>query len=282
MHILIDKLVEVLSAVPNEILPSGRLGSRQPSAGADLPAVVLSLSLQTVNAPGIGRVVRSGDSLVETKNVVEVKPSTDTFASDLESLLLSPLPLKKNPSSVAKGFTSTDIQVRNVTDLSSLVDYNLVNKPAKKEEYKLDPTRAQIVFGKAQILGEKLEVTHWTLTWRDEVLGSRYCGSVALEVWTDSFNQTDQASRKLQDKLKSQRSLLREKGFISLKPVSLGPAENLLQAAAVGTPFPVWKQRLEYKFAFEAEDGGELSSGVPIKRIDVGVDDYLVESFSIP
>jgi hypothetical protein len=53
------------------------------------------------------------------------------------------------------------------------------------------------------------------------------------------------------------------------------------QATATGSTFPAWKQSLEYKFAFEAEDGGEVSSGIPIKRIDVDMDDYIVEEFSI-
>ena len=33
---------------------------------------------------------------------------------------------------------------------------------------------------------------------------------------------------------------------------------------------------------FEAEDGGELSSGIPIKRVDVDMDDFIVEQFSVP
>ena len=76
--------------------------------------------------------------------------------------------------------------------------------------------------------------------------------------------------------------MLRDKGFSSLQPQSLGPIENVLQSPGAGASFPVWRQELGYKFSFEAEEGGELSSGVPIKRIDAGLDDFLVESFSIP
>jgi len=50
----------------------------------------------------------------------------------------------------------------------------------------------------------------------------------------------------------------------------------------VGSPFSVWNQKLSYTFVFEAEEGGDLSSGIPIKLIDVNMDEHLVESFQIP
>jgi hypothetical protein len=69
---------------------------------------------------------------------------------------------------------------------------------------------------------------------------------------------------------------------MKFQPASLEPVENIRHDPPVGSPFSVWKQRLGYKFAFEAEEGGELSSGIPIKRIDVDMDEHIVESFSIP
>jgi hypothetical protein len=105
---------------------------------------------------------------------------------------------------------------------------------------------------------------------------------VAIEIWANNVNQSRDLSRRLQDKLKSDRSLLRGKGFVDLKPLTLRPAENLAHVPVVGSAFPVWIQMLEYAFTFEAEDGGELSSGIPIKRIDVDMDDFIVEQFSVP
>ena len=64
--------------------------------------------------------------------------------------------------------------------------------------------------------------------------------------------------------------------------MSLRPAENVSHVPVVGSAFPVWVQTLEYRFTFESEDGGELSSGIPIKRIDVDMDDFIVEQFSVP
>jgi len=102
-----------------------------------------------------------------------------------------------------------------------------------------------------------------------------------LEIWANSFNQADGIARNLQDVLRSSRALLREKGFLKLHPFSLGPAEHLRIDPPVGSAIPVWKQKLEYRFAFEAEDGGELSGGVPIKQVNVEMDNQIVETFSI-
>ena len=103
-----------------------------------------------------------------------------------------------------------------------------------------------------------------------------------MEIWANTTTQSRELARLLQDKLKSGRSLLRTKGFADLKPVALQPAENIMRVPVVGSAFPVWIQTLEYAFTFEAEDGGELSSGIPIKRIDVDMDDFIVEQFSVP
>src|SRR6266545_3373810 len=215
MHLVIDRLVEVIVGAQGISVPAGNLGSRRPSSGSDIPAVSVSLTLETERSPAIGRFIRSGDSLARSSSVIEVKASPDTFSAGLKSLRISPLPLRKNPSS----------------------------------------TKSE--FGAAQTEGEKLELTHWTVTWRDEILADRFIGSMALEIWANSFNQADGIARNLQDVLRSSRALLREKGFLKLHPFSLGPAEHLRIDPPVGSAIPVWKQKLEYRFAFEAEDGGE-------------------------
>lgn len=258
-----------------------RLGPRKPAASIEVPAIVLQITTQTAKGAGLGRFIRAGDSIVRTTNTVVVEATIDTFSPGLKSLRISPLPLKKNPSSTTAKFTGDDLQVKNVTDLASPIDYTLVEQPIGKTQYKLNRATAEIIFGSAQSPGEKLEVTHWTVTWRDEILGDKYSGSIGMEVWGDSFNLVRDLSRRLQDKLQADRALLRTKGFQSLLPLSLGPVENVLQAAAIGSAFPAWRQALEYRFAFEAEDGGELSSGIPIKRIDVDMDDFIVEEFSV-
>ena len=279
---MIDKFVEVLSAPPKPVLSAASLGAKKPSSGSDIPTIVISLKIDDSKGTGLGRFIRSGDAIVQNTAIIEVKSTPEAFSNDLRALRIQPLPLKRNPSSVEKKFTEKDVQVKNVTDPAHPIAYRMVGEPGVKEEYKLDVPQARIIFGEAQTLSEKLEVAHWTVSWRNEILGDRYGGLMMLEIWATSFNEIDRISRGLQNKVKSSRAELRQSGFMKFQSASLEPAENILHAPPVGSPFSVWKQKLEYKFAFEAEEGGELSSGIPIKRIDVDMDEHIVESFSIP
>ena len=283
MNLVIDKLVEVLSAPSEPVLSSSRLGVKKPSSESQVPAIVISLSLENYKGNGIGRFIRAGDTLIQNTQVVEVtRASPKKFSSDLRVFNIWPLPLKKNPASVEKKFTEKDVQIRNVTDPARPLDYWLVAQPTRKEEYKLDLSKAQVIFGKAQNEGEKLEVIHWTLTWRDEILADRYSGSMILEIWANSFDEADGISRQLQNSMKLNRAALRQKGFLKLQPASLAPVENVLENSPLGSSFSVWKQQLGYRFEFEAEEGGELSSGKPIRQVNVDIRDHLVESLSIP
>jgi hypothetical protein len=213
MHSVIDRLVEVIAGAQGISVPAGHLGSRRPASGSDLPAVSVSLILETEKSPALGRFVRSGDILARSSSVVEVKASPDTFSASLKSLRISPLPLRKNPSSTKREFAADDLQIRNVTDPANPMQYLMTGNPVRKDEFKLDVVRAQIEFGAAQTEGEKLELTHWTVAWRDEIRADRFIGSMALDIWANSFSQADGIARNLQEVLRSGRALLRENGF---------------------------------------------------------------------
>jgi len=281
MHLVIDRLIEVVTATGGISVPAGNLGPKRPSSGDEIPAVSASLTLETEKSPALGRFVRSGDSPTKSTSVVEVKASLETFSVGLKSLRISPLPLRKNPASARKEFAADDLQIRNVTNPANPAQYLMTENPLRKEEFRVDAARAVVVFGAAQTEGEKLEVTHWTVAWRDEILADRFIGLMALEMWANSFNEVDGITRKLQEALRSNRVLLRAKGFLKLQPFSLGAAERLLLEPPTGSAFPAWRQNLAYKFVFEAEDGGELSAGIPIKQVNVEMDDHVVETFSI-
>lgn len=282
MYLVIDRLVEALASGADPLLSADRLGAKKPTSSVEVPAVVISLRLDDAKGAGLGRFVRAGDAIVQSTDVIEVAPTVDTFSANLKVLRIAPLPLKRNPSATSTAFGASDLAIKNVTQLNNQIDYIFTDKPTQPTEYTVKTATAEILFGAPQTLGDKLEVTHWTVTWRDEILGDTFRGQLALEVWANSLNQSRDLSRKLQDKLRAERSLLRGKGFVGLKPVSLKAAENLSQIPVTGSAFPVWIQTLEYGFTFEAEDGGELSSGIPIKRINVDVDDFIVEQFSVP
>lgn len=282
MNLVIDKFVEVLLMAPTPVLASGNVGLKKPSGSGDVPAIFISLNIESNKGNGIGRFIRAGDTIAKNTNVTEVKSSTEAFLNDFKLLRLWPLPLKKNPSSVEEKFTELDVQVKNVTDPNTSVDYRMVDEPIQKEEFKLDVPGAQIIFGQTQTEGDKIEIVHWTVTWRNEILGERYSGLMILEIWTNGSNEVDEVSRRLQNKLKSNQAALRQKGFLKLQPAGLESIENKLIEPPTDSFFSVWKQKLKYKFVFEAEEGGELSSGVPIKRIDVDMNDNLAESFIVP
>ena len=282
MYLVIDRLVEALASGTAPLLSVDRMGPKKPTASVEIPAVVFSLQLDQAKGAGLGRFVRAGDTIVQSTSIIEVAATVDTFAENLKNLRIAPLPLKRNPSATTPKFGAGDISINNVTDLNNQITYTFTDKPTQPSEYTVKTATAEIVFGSPQTPNDKLEIAHWTVTWRDEILGDIFRGQIAMEVWANTINQSRDVSRKLQDKLKTDRSLLRNKGFVDLKPVALKPAENTTHVPVVGSAFPVWVQTLEYRFTFEAEDGGELSSGIPIKRIDIDMDDFIVEQFSVP
>jgi hypothetical protein len=174
LSLVVDRCAEILAATPDPVLPLASLGSRRPSTGADVPAVAMSVAVDTPQGIGFGRLVRP-----------------------------------------------------------------------------------------------------------DDVLGDRYRGLLVLELWAQSASDVDSLSRKVQSRLAGPTSLTREKGFMLVRPADLDPAENVLYQPATGSAFPVWKQRLAYRFVFEYETGAEPTGGGPIKRIDVDVTRPR-ESFAVP
>jgi hypothetical protein len=104
---------------------------------------------------------------------------------------------------------------------------------------------------------------------REELRGDRYDGVVSLEVWGTSFTQVAGISQSLEQRLGGDRSLLRQKGFISLRPAGLASAENIMHPATSNAAFAAWKQRLDYRFVFETREGGQPVDDGRIERVDV-------------
>lgn len=186
-------LAEVLSRAPEPVLPVGSIGPRRPSAGGEMPAIAVSLTVDRVQSLGLGRLVRSWDQL----------PDGDSI--------------------------------------------------------------------------------------REETRGDRYEGVVALEVWAGSFAQARGLSQSIESRLARERGLLREKGFAALRPAGLDAAENVSHQAGVNAAFPAWRQRVAYRFVFETREGGDITSGGIIERVDVGMSerrdaDVLepLETFDVP
>ena len=282
MNIAIDRFGQVLASPPDAVLPINSIGVKRPENSSEMPVINIALRVDDDKGLGYSRFVREGNLIVKFTALVPVNSSTKAFQPGLRTLAISPLPLKKNPEAVSKDFNEEDIQIHNITDPNRPVQYRMVENPTEIYEFKLVVPAAQIVFGQAQKDGDQLEIIHYTVTWRDEILGERYNGLLITELWTEDFGEANQICRKLQQKLRVNSELLRQKGYLKLRLATLDLVEHVLHTPPVGSSFLAFKQRLEYRFCFEAQDGGELSSGGIIKRVDVDVDDYLKETFSIP
>lgn len=285
MDHIIKKFSEVMSASPDAILSPGRIGLKKPAGAGDIPAVVMSLDITGSGGAGLGSFVRPGSVVVKHTGSVTVNTHPDTFNDKLTVCRILPLPLKKNPSSPPgkpKTFTANDLQVKNITDPTQPVTYTMADTPETNTQFTVDGPDAVIRFGAPQTMGDTLEIVHYTMTWREDISARQAAGSMGLEVWANSPENTAQISQKLQNKIVSHRTGLRQKGFFIIAPQSLQPIENFSIKPQTGSPFSVWAQKLAYRFVFESIDGGELSSGGIIKQIDIEVDNNLDETFSVP
>lgn len=281
MIIVTDRISQYLSTEPGAIISSAQVGVKRPVGRGELPFVSLSLDLEPPTGHGLGQLARSGHGLVKNTAVVEVASSSTQFSGDLDRFKIWPLPLKRNPDSTKRQFSASDIRVRNVTSESNPMEYVLTENPSESNEYKLVATDASVLFGKSQNPGNLLEVEHWTVAWRDEIITERYQGSLTLEICAEDFAVVDQISRYVQNRLQGNRTMLNERGFMLLQPSQLEAADKVSRDPLAGSPFEVWKQQLSYRFGFEAERGGEASSGIPIRRIDVELDEHIQESLTI-
>ena len=67
-----------------------------------------------------------------------------------------------------------------------------------------------------------------------------------------------------------------------MTPAGLAPAIQTRWEPAVGTATVVYRQAMEFRFTVEIEEGGEISSGGRIQRVDVAMNETVDERFSVP
>jgi hypothetical protein len=281
MNAVVNRLRAILSAPPEPVLAASRVGSARPSSTNEIPAIVVSLTVDSCQGIGIGRFFGSGDKAVKCSAAVEVTPEDRRFSGNLKTFDLRPLPLRKDPSSVGTAFTEKDVLVTNLTDPANQVVYRMVPQPVNWNEYRVDPVYASVIFGEAQTQGDKLEVVHWTITPNEEIFGERYNGDATLEIWAGSRDKVSELSRKVESRVKAWRGVMREQGFLKFTPASLGPLEKAAVDPDAAYAAPAWRQTLGYRFAVEVEETSDVSGGSVIKRIDIDVDSNLAESFDV-
>jgi hypothetical protein len=282
MDRVVDRLAAFLSAPPDAAVGSAAVGARQPATSGDLPALVIGLRIDDVKGLGLGGFVRQGHTPTQSTTTIEVGASEETFTPGLQTLRISPLPLVRNPTASGSSFSEADIQLRNSTDPANPREYQLSDNPTRADQFRVVPSRGEIVFGRPQTAGDRLEVVHWTLTWREDIRAERFSGRVTLEAWASSFADLNGIVQRSLAKLRGAPEALRQQGFQRLVPAGLSPASQARWEPAIGTAVLVCRQLMEFRFTAEIEQGGEISSGGVIRRIDVAMDDTVDEQFSIP
>src|SRR5687767_12566473 len=250
MNIAIDRFAQVLASTPDVLLSINSIGAKKPANGSEIPVISVSLRIDDEKGLGYRRFVREGNAVVKNTALVAVRSTTEGLSPGFRVLRMSPLPLKKNPDAVSTGFSDEDVQVRNITDSNHPVLYRMVESPIEKDEFRLEMPAAEILFGQGQKEGDQLEIIHYTVTWRDEILGERYNGLLITELWSQDFAEANRICRKLQEKLRMNAELLRQKGYLRLHLASLDPVEHVMHSPTVGSSFPVFRQKLEYRFSF--------------------------------
>jgi hypothetical protein len=277
---IVDRFAAALSSFPSAAVSLDRIGSAEPNSSGQLPRLVLSVQIADRRGTGLARFSRAGDILVQQRTIVDVAASQDTFSADLRTLKLAPLPLKKNPSAPPGAFGPADVAVSDVSGASP-VAYSLVASPTRTTEFSLDPVRATLTFGTRQPAGHKLDVSHWTVQWRDDITVTRVRGRLCLDLWANDAIQLDGIARQVTDSVFNGADVFRQSSFPRLSLMQLDSIVNVLQQPPAGTAFAVWKQRIDCEFVFEHEPTGEASQGIPIKQINVEPQGFVRETLTI-
>ena len=96
--------------------------------------------------------------------------------------------------------------------------------PVPRSLERLQATTGIIGFGSPQTIGHELEVSHWTMTWREDVIAERYRGEMTLIVWGNDYSGVADIARQTAGRLAGSRELLKTAGFDSMSGSFFGTA----------------------------------------------------------
>lgn len=276
LTLLADRFMQLLAAMPDGVLPQGRLGMHRPASLGDLPALTLALEGESPRTLGLGAPVRAGHVRVLHTATVSVD-ETSGFLPGLRTLRIAPLPLRKNPSATEPAFGADDITIRRLAP-APVVDYRIVPQPTAINEFAVDTTAAAVQFGAPQLAGAALEVSHWTMEWRSDIPLYRWSGCATVELWATTAAQVEDLARRAERRLHTDHAVARTLGFLRLTAAAIGASELVEQQPPTG-PFGVWRQVLAFRYDAEIEESIAVSSGSPITRIDVATPH---EGYAVP
>lgn len=276
LHRVIASLASLLSAAPDALLPAGRVSVARPALAVDLPALAVGVVLDASGSVTTPRFIGEGEQRVQHRALLTVQAGTGGFAADRAALDLTPLPVRRAPP----GSVDADVAIVNLTLPAGSQVYRAVAAPLSADEFRLDFARARVRFGAPQRAGDELEVSHWTVSWREPLRALRLQGTLLLELWTANSAEAAALGARLQDRL-ALPARTRFHGFLTLRPRRAEQAEALQQPSAIGAAFTAWRQRIECAFAHELVDGGQETAGATIRRIDVAMDDAVPDRLMI-
>jgi hypothetical protein len=280
LQAIVDKFAQSVASAPVPAAAVDRIGSIEPAAAAQMPRLVVSVVVDDTRGTGLARGARSADVPVRVQTILQVAAGANGWSNDLRTLAIGRLPLKKNPSSLPGPFGADDISVTNVST-GTAQPYTLTGTPGSKTQFAIDARSATLRFGSAQTAGDKLDLTHWTMQWHDDVTKTRARGRLVVDVWASDALQLDGIARRLVDSVFSHPDLFRQNGFERIGVDRLEPIASAVHQPGSGTAFAAWKQRVGCSFVFGYETGGAESEGIPIKQIDVEAEGFEHESITV-
>lgn len=271
--LIVARLARVL-AEPEAVLPEDRIGSRRPALVSDLPSIAVAMSFRQAPRPPATRFIREGHQPTEYVARVTVASGTRGFSDDLTRYSVDPLPLVRSPVGGAA------VTLTNMTDPNTPRPLRRAATPTTADEYRVDHPTGRVIFGAALRAGDSLEVSHWTMSWREPFAAEGFEGLLDLELWARSADELASIRERLEIRLALDRDV-RRAGFLRLATSRFGAADHVRQSTGVGSDFPAWRQSLGYEFAFESTTGGTESAGDRIRKIEVDLDDATPERFTL-
>ena len=242
------------------------VGVAAPAAVADLPLVTLSLPLVQFHALGVGRLPaqsRSG-ALPVTRSVDLADPVVDGVGLVSDDRLALQLPDGAIARADGVGllpFTPADLGVE--LDGAPIAP---VSGPPAPGQVSPDPVTGRLTFGTALPAVGTVVVRYFVGTWAVAV--EWYAGDLAAETFAADVDAVVTVSGAVADALAPAVDAIVAPvaGLRRLEPRSIGP---VLSAGLTGDLAGARARRLTFAFDFELESPQVVSSGGPIRSIEV-------------
>jgi len=248
--------------------PGPGVGPAQPSAGADLPMVTVSVTGAEQPLPALGRTPTSlmtgalrVDTSVDLADPVLHLPGEDValLSGDRRVLHLPHGSVVRADGTGAHPFGLGDLLVRR-----GATTFTPVAGVPTATQVGLDPDAGVLRFLDPLPAAGTLELGFFVGAW--EVRTERHQGEVAVEVFAASPATAGDLSAAV-DVVLTGDSIPVATGLRRVEPLAVGPVTVPL--AGLGLPAGARTRVLRYRFSFERIDPVVQTSGGPIRRIEV-------------